>query len=393
MGRAGPSHRLLPGTGCGIDELAGSLDTSQVSSYLARPRKVRLLHLDTAPVRQGEELNLAALADWLRGRIAGAERGIAAEQFPSGHSNLTYLLRIDGREYVLRRGPLGPVAPKAHDMAREFRVLQMVHPHFQEAPDAFHLCEDLTVLGAVFFLMERRHGLILRAEVPPQLAERANYAKRVSEAFVDCLIRLHAIDVSKTALIALGKPEGFLERQVQGWADRWHRARTDDTPKMDLVIRWLVDRRPSSPAATVVHNDYKLDNVVLGYGTADRIEAVLDWEMATVGDPLADLGLTLCYWAWVDAPQVRARGVPALTSQPGWYTRDQFVQRYAERTGRDLSQIGYYEVLGMFKLAVILQQIYYRFRRGQTRDTRFQNFGERVSGLADLAHSLTRKPS
>jgi aminoglycoside phosphotransferase (APT) family kinase protein len=363
------------------------------------------VHFDSAPsrtgsVRTGEELNLASLADWLRGRIEGAERGITVEQFPDGHSNLTYLLRMngDGREYVLRRGPLGPVAPKAHDMAREFRVLQMVHPHFREAPNVFYLCEDPAVLGAVFFLMERRHGLILRDEVPQQLAHVPNYAQKVSEAFIDCLIRLHAIDVSTTGLLALGKPDGFLERQVRGWADRWNRSKTDDTPNMDRVIQWLVDRRPSSQAPTLVHNDYKLDNVMLQAESADRsksvirIEAVLDWEMATVGDPLADLGLTLCYWAWVDAPQLRARPLPSLTSQPGWYTRDQFVQRYAERTGRDLSDIGYYEVLGIFKLAVILQQIYYRFQRGQTQDARFQNFGERVRGLVELANSLIENP-
>jgi aminoglycoside phosphotransferase (APT) family kinase protein len=363
-----------------------------------RRKGLSRLHLDTGPVRPGEELNLASLADWLRGRIAGAERGITLEQFPDGHSNLTYLLRMngDGREYVLRRGPLGPVAPKAHDMAREFRVLQMVHPHFREAPNVFHLCEDTAVLGSVFFLMERRHGFILRDEIPPQLAKMPNYAERASKGFVDCLIRLHAIDISRTGLIALGKPEGFLERQVQGWADRWKRATTDDmpdhTPKMDRVIRWLIDQRPPSPAPTLVHNDYKLDNVMLSQDSAESIEAVLDWEMATVGDPLADLGLTLCYWAWVEAPQLRARGVPSLTSQPGWYTRDQFVQRYAEGTGRDLSQIGYYEVLGIFKLAVILQQIYYRFRRGQTQDTRFQNFGDRVKGLVELADSLIVYP-
>ena len=351
------------------------------------------MHSDTAPVRPGEELNLASLADWLRGKIDGAERGITVEQFPSGHSNLTYLLRIDEREYVLRRGPLGPVAPKAHDMAREFRVLQMVHPHFPEAPKVFHLCEDPSVLEAVFFLMERRNGLILRDEIPPALAKLPNYTRLVSEAFIDCLVRLHAVDVAKPALIALGKPDGFLERQVQGWAERWNRARTDDLPKMDRVMRWLVERRPFSPPPTLVHNDYKLDNVMLRLGSADHIEAVLDWEMATVGDPLADVGLTLCYWAWADAPQLRARGVPSLTSQPGWYSRDQFVQRYAQRTGRDLSHIGYYEVLGVFKLAVILQQIYYRFRRGQTQDARFQNFDASVRGLVDLADSLTGKAS
>ncbi len=351
------------------------------------------MHSDTNPVRSGEELNLASLAEWLRGKLAGAERGITVEQFASGHSNLTYLLRVDGGEYVLRRGPLGPVAPKAHDMAREFRVLQRLHPHFREAPNVFYLCEDLSVLGAVFFLMERRHGYILRDEVPVRLVELPHYPQRVSEAFVDGLIRLHAIDVSQTGLIALGKPEGFLERQVQGWADRWSRAKTDDMAKMDTVIRWLADHLPVSPGPTMVHNDYKLDNVMLAAEPVDRIEAVLDWEMATVGDPLADLGLTLCYWAWANAPQTRGYGGPALTSQPGWYTRDQFVQRYAARTGRDLSQIGYYEVLGMFKLAVILQQIYYRFRRGQTQDARFQHFGEQVRGLVELAHSLTGKSS
>jgi aminoglycoside phosphotransferase (APT) family kinase protein len=350
------------------------------------------VYRDTAPVRLGEELNLAALAEFLRGKIEGTEQGISVEQFPSGHSNLTYLLRVKHCEYVLRRGPLGPVAPKAHDMAREFRALQMIHPHFGEAPAVYFLCEDQSVLGAVFFIMERRHGLILRDEIPSALADVPSYPRLVSEAFVDCLVRLHAIDVSKTGLTALGKPEGFLERQVQGWADRWSRAETNDTPEMDRVIRWLIDRRPVSPAPTLVHNDYKLDNVMLAARSADRIEAVLDWEMATVGDPLADLGLTLCYWAWADAPQLRSSGKP-ITSQPGWYTRDDFVQRYAWQTGRDLSRIGYYEVLGVFKLAVILQQIYYRFKRGQTHDARFQNFNERVRGLVELAASLMEKLS
>ena len=353
------------------------------------------MHGDTVHVRPGEELNLAALAEYMRGKIEGAERGLDVRQFPSGHSNLTYLLQIDGREYVLRRGPLGPVAPKAHDMAREFHALQMLHPHFPEAPAVFLLCEDPSVLGAVFFVMERRHGLILRDAVPPQLAVVKDYPQRVSEAFIDCLVRLHAIDLAKTGLIALGKPDGFLARQVQGWADRWNRAKTDEMPEndkttMDHVICWLTDRLPSSPTPTLVHNDFKLDNVMLR-PSADGIEAVLDWEMTTVGDPLADLGLTLCYWAWATAPQFGSQALPALTSQPGWYTRDQFVDRYAERTGRNLAHIGYYEVLGIFKLAVILQQIYCRFRRGQTNDERFQHFDKRVHSLIELASSLLGK--
>jgi aminoglycoside phosphotransferase (APT) family kinase protein len=347
--------------------------------------------VDTTIVRHGEELDVAALAEYLRGKIDGADSQITVEQFPSGHSNLTYLLRFAGRECVLRRGPLGPVAPKAHDMAREYRVLHAVHPHFPEAPRVLHLCEDPSVIGAIFFLMERRNGIVLRDTLPPDLARIPDHPRLVSEAFIDCMVRLHAIDVSGRDLAALGKPEGFLQRQVQGWADRWRRAQTEALPEMDRVIDWLARRLPPSPAPALVHNDYKLDNVMLPLASADRIEAVLDWEMATLGDPLADLGLTLCYWSWADVPGLRARGTPALTSQPGWYTRDQFVQRYAERTGRDLSHIGYYEVLGVFKLAVILQQIYYRFHCGQTQDQRFRNFDQRVHSLASLAASLLEK--
>lgn len=353
---------------------------------------------ETASVRTGEELDVDSLTEYLRGKIEGVEDGISVEQFPSGHSNLTYLLRTnrDSREYVLRRGPLGPVAPKAHDMGREFRLLQMVHPHFPPAPAVFLLCDDPTILGSVFFLMERRHGLILRDAVPSELAALPNYPQVISEAFVDCFACLHAIDVFKTGLLALGKPEGFLARQVQGWGERWQRAVTDDMPKpitrkMDSVIRWLGDRMPISLGPTLVHNDYKLDNIMLRAECPPSVGAVLDWEMATVGDPLADVGLALSYWAWAQAALPRGHAISSLTLQPGWYTRDQFIQRYVEQTGRDLSQIRYYEVLGIFKLAVILQQIYYRFKRGQTGDPRFQNFDQHVRALIELASTMTGK--
>jgi aminoglycoside phosphotransferase (APT) family kinase protein len=347
-------------------------------------------HFDTAPVRSGEELNLPILTDYLL-RELKISPPLTLEQFPSGHSNLTYLLRAGSREYVLRRGPLGPVAPKAHDMAREYRLLRMLHPHFPEAPQPLHLCEDPAVLGSVFFLMERRHGVILRDNVPPDFAQIPNYPQRLSEAMISCLVRLHAIDVAATGLIALGKPDGFLARQVQGWAERWHRAQVEEVPQMDAVIHWLEQRLPQSPPPTLVHNDYKLDNVMFRFGSADHIEAVLDWEMATIGDPLADVGLALCYWAWASAPQLRAQAIPTLSSQPGWYRRDQFVELYARLSGRDLANIGFYEVLGVFKLAVILQQIYFRFYRGQTADHRFRNFGERVRGLITLAVSLLER--
>jgi aminoglycoside phosphotransferase (APT) family kinase protein len=339
---------------------------------------------ETTAIRAGEELNTAALREYLRGKVEGFERDLAVEQFPGGHSNLTYLLRAGDREYVLRRGPLGPVAPKAHDMVREYRVLHAVHPHFAETPAVYHLCEDPAVLGAPFFLMERRRGVVLRDHVPEWLAAVPRFPERVSEGFVDCLVRLHAINVSREPLGSLGKPEGYVERQVRGWAERWNRARTEDLPEMDRVVEWLGARIPPSTETSLIHNDYKLDNVMLSETQPGRIEAVLDWEMATIGDPLSDLGLTLCYWSWASAPQSEG-----ITSQPGWYTRDQFVNRYAEQTGRDVTHLGYYEVLGVFKLAVIIQQIYHRFHVGQTQDERFRHFDERTRRLVRLAASLT----
>jgi aminoglycoside phosphotransferase (APT) family kinase protein len=347
---------------------------------------------DTSAVRPGEELNRGALADYLRERLPGGATDVEVEQFPHGHSNLVYLVRTAEREYVLRRPPLGPVAPKAHDMAREYRVLQAVSPHFPEAPQVFLLCEDPAVIGSTFFLMERRHGVVIRDSVPRGLAAIPDYPRAVSEAFVDCLVRLHSIDVSKPGLSSLGKPEGFVERQVRGWAERWNRSKTEELPEMDGIVQWLHRSLPPSLDVTLVHNDFKLDNVMLR-PEGDRVEAVLDWEMTTIGDPLADLGLTMCYWTWanVAAENDPHPATPALTAQSGWYTRDQFLQRYAERTGRDLTPIRYHEVLGIFKLAVILQQIYYRFHRGQTQDERFRSFDRRVRGLIGLAAAMIEK--
>lgn len=347
---------------------------------------------DTSAVRPGEELNRAALSDYLRKNLPGVSTGVEVEQFPHGHSNLVYLVRTDGRDYILRRPPLGTVVPKAHDMAREYRILRAVHPHFPEAPQVFLLCEDPSVIGSTFFLMERRRGIVIRDLVPRELAAVPNYQRQVSEVFIDCLVRLHSIDVSRAGLSSLGKPEGFVERQVRGWAERWNRAKTEEVPDMDDIVRWLNNCLPPSVDATLVHNDYKLDNVML-WPSGDRVAAVLDWEMTTIGDPLADLGLTMCYWTWASmaAQDDPHPATPGLTTQPGWYTRDQFLGRYAERTGRDLSHIRYHEILGIFKLAVILQQIYYRFQRGQTQDERFRTFDQRVQGLIRLAAALIDK--
>src|SRR5689334_23360310 len=199
---------------------------------------------EVAPIRAGEEIDLAALTRYLCGKVEGVEEGIAIQQFPGGHSNLTYLLSTGGREYVLRRPPLGPVAPKAHDMAREYRVLERIHPVFPAAPKVYLLCEDPSVMGAPFFLMERRRGLVLRGRGPACVTVDADFATRVSRGFMDCFVALHAVDLEANGLLTLGKPDGFLERQVQGWSERWRRARTDDVPDIDRVMAWLAERIP-----------------------------------------------------------------------------------------------------------------------------------------------------
>lgn len=340
------------------------------------------MHSDTAAVRSGEQLDLGSLGPYLRQHVEGAGADIVVEQFPGGHSNLTYLVKSGDSEWVLRRAPMGTIAPKAHDMAREFRLLAAIHPHFPEAPQVFHLCDDPKVIGATFFLMERRRGYILRDRIPVELNATPG---EISERFIDCLARLHAIPLAPNGLDQLGMAEGFVARQVKGWAERWRRAQTSNVPRMEEVISWLERNLPGSLEATIVHNDYKLDNVMM---TPGRIAAVLDWEMTAIGDPLADLGMTLCYWTWVNRPKVRTAGIPALTLEEGWFTREEFLDRYAAKTGRDVSNIGYFEVLGVFKLAVIVQQIYLRFHLGQTADARFCDFGTRAEAIANLAASL-----
>jgi len=346
---------------------------------------------EVAPIRAGEEIDVRELGEYLRGKVEGAERDVHVEQFPGGHSNLTYLVRAGDHEYVLRRPPLGPVAPKAHDMAREFRVLEAVHPVFPPAPRVYVLCEDPAVIGATFFLMERRHGVVLRRDVPQDFIGDAAFPRKASEGFIDCLAQLHSIDVGRQPLAALGKPDGFLERQVRGWTERWHRAKTEELPGMDRLVEWLSSRRPASVRPTLVHNDFKLDNIMLDSQNPGRVEAVLDWEMATVGDPLVDLGCTLCYWTQAGDPEMRGGSLSGITAEPGWYPRDELVRRYAEKAGRDVSGLGYYEVFGLFKLGVILQQIYFRYHRGQTRDERFSDFHLRVRGLMRAAVEMAER--
>ena len=336
-------------------------------------------------VRADERIDAASLSTFLAGRLPGAEGLPGVRQFSGGHANLTYLLTFPAAEFVLRRPPLGPVAPGAHDMTREYRVLSRLWQAFPPAPRAHVLCEDESVIGAPFFVMERRDGVVVRNGVPQRFGggsdEGAN--RLLSEVVIDCLCDLHAVDPASCDLDTLGRPEGFLERQVGGWMERWQGARNEDNPIADAVGEWVARGIPNPQPATLLHNDWRLDNMAVAYDDPGRCVAVYDWDMCTRGDPLADLGTVLS--VWYAAGEVPASLNPMPTTVPGFMSRSEALARYGERTGRDLSEFDWYLVFGTWKLAVVLQQIYIRWLRGQTKDARFERMGEGAARLFELA--------
>jgi aminoglycoside phosphotransferase (APT) family kinase protein len=381
-----------------------SLFVNSTSGKQDMQRKIILPGSDTAPVRPGEELDPSALEAYLRAHMGELlsgqpldDAGIELAQFPGGHSNLTYLVRLGGHEFVLRRPPVGPVAPTAHDMPREYRLLSAIHPVFNLAPRPYLLCEDLSIIGVPFYLMERRRGIVIRREMPAEFGDSQEVRRRISEALVDTMALLHSVDIYSTGIAGIGKPAGFVTRQVKGWTERWHRSKTSEVREVEEVVNWLAGRIPPEPdpaagrPATLVHNDMKLDNTMLDPSDPSRVVAVLDWEMCTVGDPLIDLGIFLCYWAQKGDPEARRESISPVTTEPGWMTRAEVIERYCEKTGRDVSGIAFYETFALFKVAVVLQQIYFRYVRGQTKDERFKEFDRRVEGLARAALDLAEK--
>ena len=347
------------------------------------------------PVRPDERLDEASLAAFLAAKLEGARAPLRVEQFGGGHANLTYLLRFGAgeaaREYVLRRPPLGPVAPGAHDMQREYRALSALWRAFPPAPRAFLYCDDAAVIGAPFVVMERRRGVVVRGAVPELYGggrdEAAN--RKLAEVVIDTLVDFHAVEPAPLGLGALGRePERFLERQLAGWLGRYQRAQTRALPEADALVAWLEANRPPSPLATLLHNDWRLDNMALDPADPGRCVAVYDWDMCTVGDPLADLGTLLALWSnRGDAP---AGTNPMPTQTAGFLSREAAVARYRERSGRDVAQVPWYDVFGTFKMGVVLQQIYFRFAKGQTQDARFQGLEGAAEGLFRLAAS--RRP-
>jgi aminoglycoside phosphotransferase (APT) family kinase protein len=337
-----------------------------------------------AAVRPGEELDVARLTAYLRDHLPEARGPLVVEQFPGGMSNLTYCLRLGDRDLVLRRPPFGANIKGGHDMGREYRILRALVAVYPRVPRPLLYCDDDTVLGAPFYVMERVRGVILRTRIPPDVESDPELMRRICLALIDTLTELHAIDYHAAGLADLGRPEGYTTRQVNGWTRRYRDARTDDCPDLEPLADWLQNHMPARADATLIHNDFRYDNVVLDPTDLTRIIAVLDWEMATLGHPLTDLGTTLAYWTEPEDPDVLRQFGP--TTQPGNLDRQQVLQHYAERSRRDVSDILFYYVYGVFKNMVIVLQIYARYRRGLTRDPRFAPLIDLIRIYADLAN-------
>lgn len=340
-------------------------------------------------VREGEELDRESLEAWLEAEVDGITAPIAVEQFPSGHSNLTYLIRDDaGDEFVLRRPPHGAHVETGHDMSREWRVLSALEGNYPKIPRPVVYCDDESVVGAHFYVMERVRGVILRGSNPSVEGLDAATYEALSETFVDEFAAIHAVDYEEAGLGEFGRPDGYVTRQVDGWIDRYHKSQTDEIPGMERAGEWLRDNMPSETSgAALIHNDFKYDNFVLDPDDLTEVVAVLDWEMATVGDPLMDLGTSLAYWIQPDDPEILQQLDLSPTMREGNYTRQQIVDRYEEVSGRDCSEILFYYVYGLYKVGVIGQQIYYRFDQGHTDDQRFAMLIHAVKALASHAEA------
>jgi aminoglycoside phosphotransferase (APT) family kinase protein len=336
-----------------------------------------------SPIRPGEELPIESLVKYLQQQLPANDGPLTVEQFPHGHSNLTYLLKLDGKEFVLRRPPFGNQVASAHDMGREFRILSRLNAVYPAAPRPELFCDDVSVIGSTFYLMERRHGLILRKTLPAGLSIDSQLARQMSTSLIDNLAVLHGVDYQSAGLTEMGKPEGYVQRQVAGWTKRYAQAQTSIVPAMDRVTQWLNANMPIESGATVIHNDYKYDNVMLDTQDPTKIVAVLDWEMATIGEPLMDLGTSLGYWVEATDPVALQRAAFGPTSLPGSLTRREVIDRYQEMTGATVSNPVFYYCFGLFKLAVIVQQIYARFARGHTTDPRFAHLDQLVLVLGE----------
>lgn len=359
----------------------------------SRPDPPRLWPVkDIIDVRPEETFDEEALASYLSEHWVEGSAPFRVRQFEGGRANLTYLLEFeDGREYVLRRPPLGPVAPGAHDMAREYTVLSNLWQAFPQAPRAHLFCDDSDVIGAPFFVMERGTGVVVRESVPEVFGGGTDpdQNRMLADTVVMTLAEFHRVDPADCGLEDLGRPEGFLRRQVTGWLQRWEAARHAPNQLADEVGGWLAATMPESPPPSLLHNDWRLDNMAVAADDPSVCTAVYDWDMATRGDPLCDLG-TL-FGSWHEPTEIDDRTHSLMPVQTrGWPTRRQAVDLYAAGSEVDTSRIDWYIVFGTWKLGVVLEQIYIRFLRGQTTDSRFESMGDGAAKLFELAADRRR---
>jgi aminoglycoside phosphotransferase (APT) family kinase protein len=348
---------------------------------------------ETAPVRPGEQLDVARLQAWLLPRLTevlpDVQGPLSVLQFPNGSANLTYLLRSGARELVLRRPPMGELAPGAHDMRREFKVLSRLWRHFDRAPRAYLLCDDHGVLGSDFFVMERRRGVVVRGALPEAMRAHRDAGRRLAFALVDAMADLHALEPAACGLGDLGRPDGFVDRQLAGWAKRWALARFEDSPPaMEALHARLARRVPRPGRASIVHNDLKLDNCQFDPAEPDRVASIFDWDMTTLGDPLIDLGTLLNYWPQADDPPHRQRFSSAGLAAAGLPRRADLVERYAARTGADVTAVPWFEAFALWKTVVVVQQLHRRWVRGESTDPRMATIADRIPCLIAAAEAV-----
>ncbi len=346
--------------------------------------------VDTAgAIRDGEELDLEALKQYLEPILGASVAKLQIYQFPGGFSNLTYLLSNGSEKWVLRRPPFGSQVKSAHDMSREFKILSAIKDVFPYGPKPVHFCEDSGVLGCDFYLMTYIEGLVIRRDYPVGLELSPDQVREQLLNFFDVLSALHSVDLAEAGLNNFGRPEGYVQRQVDGWCKRWEGAVTKDAVDCDVTMQWLHDNLPrDSGKASVIHNDYKMDNVIFSLENPLELIGVLDWEMATVGDPVMDLGCTLGYWTQMDDPDFFREYRAMPSDVKGAPTRSEIVSRFQERTGVSVDHFPFYFCFGLFRLAVIVQQIYYRFYHGHTSDQRFASMVQKTNALQKMCELI-----
>lgn len=332
------------------------------------------------PVRQGEELNIAILDEWLKNELPHLKGLPEVSQYSGGASNWTYRLEYENDDLILRRPPAGTKAKSAHDMGREYRI-QKALSGLYPVPEILAYSDDESIIGAEFYVMRRIAGIIPRANLPKGMELTEEQTRQLCLNVIDKLIVLHQLDIQTTGLSAFGKGEGYIRRQIEGWSKRYIQARTEDVETFESVMKWLEDNLPENENIALIHNDYRFDNVILDPENPMRIIGILDWEMATIGDPLMDLGNSLAYWVQADDDAFFQAVRRQPTHLPGMLTRQEVVGYYCEKTGLRPEKWAFYEVYGIFRLAVIAQQIYYRYYHGQTNNPAFKDFGKMVNYL------------